>query len=913
MSESTSVGAIRLDLILKDTLTAQIKRLSAKAQTTAQKPFEEAGAKTGKTFSRAMTDRIESTTGKSLQAAVDRAMKKGQAAVRKGVEVPVRAVQYDSTAIQQSMNDFAANAGKSKKMPDADIDTSQTFRAAQEPVELLRQKLQNLNDQMEQTRRKMAEIDAAADAMNPTDAAGLDKLTQQATQTEARMISLQQQIDATKQKLDAAGAASIPPPEASAGRFQQLFDRIRTAGQNAFGKLGSTVSGFTKKLGSGLGNGLKRITARFHTAGKGANKFTNRLKSVVSGALVFNVLSMGLRKLITGFGTALTKSKQMRTALANLKGAFATAAAPLVELLTPALAALVNGLATVFSYVAKLTSALTGKSLKSMQQAAKAMTATGDAAAKAAKNVAGFDEMQILSDESGNASSSTITPNFAFEGSSGLLDGMLAAIKAGDFSQVGALIAEKINASLGVVNWAPIQERVRGWAANISDTFNGFVRSLDWSLVGVSAASALHLVFSGLDDFVQSFDWTVLASGIAVGLNSAVTTIDWTVVGHMLTNGIKIAVDMLFGFATTFDWAAFGISVAQMIAGAVQNIDWTQAGQALSATVLGLLQMLSTVLVNTDWAMIGQSVLDALSGIDWGSIIGELLYGLGALLVSCVQLLIPFFDAIGAKIASYFTDIGENGIEGFFTGCWNLLKDMGQWIYDHMIRPLVDGVKDALGIHSPSTVFADIGKNVVQGLYNGIQSIWSSVTGFFAKAWSGIKNGAISAWTGIVTSIKSIWGSVVKIVRAPVNSIIGLINGIISGMNSMIKGLNKIKIDVPDWVPAIGGKSIGFGLKEIGKIPYLASGGLATQPTLAMIGEYAGARSNPEVVAPLDKLQSLMESGDNSQVIALLQEIIVLLKAMKLTVNIGGKRFRQALIEALTDLCIQNGELPLPV
>lgn len=41
-------------------------------------------------------------------------------------------------------------------------------------------------------------------------------------------------------------------------------------------------------------------------------------------------------------------------------------------------------------------------------------------------------------------------------------------------------------------------------------------------------------------------------------------------------------------------------------------------------------------------------------------------------------------------------------------------------------------------------------------------------------------------------------------------------------------------------------------------IPMLAEGGIATGPTLAMVGEYAGARSNPEIIAPLDKLRDML-------------------------------------------------------
>ena len=116
-----------------------------------------------------------------------------------------------------------------------------------------------------------------------------------------------------------------------------------------------------------------------------------------------------------------------------------------------------------------------------------------------------------------------------------------------------------------------------------------------------------------------------------------------------------------------------------------------------------------------------------------------------------------------------------------------------------------------------------------------------------------------------------------QLARNPLNLIVALINGMISGVNLLIRGLNKIHVNIPNWVPGIGGKSIGFSVREIGKIPYLANGGIASQPTLAMIGEYSGARSNPEVVAPLDKLQALMDGGNSGEIVGLLKTIIELL------------------------------------
>ncbi|MPN26591.1 hypothetical protein SDC9_174016 [bioreactor metagenome] len=87
-----------------------------------------------------------------------------------------------------------------------------------------------------------------------------------------------------------------------------------------------------------------------------------------------------------------------------------------------------------------------------------------------------------------------------------------------------------------------------------------------------------------------------------------------------------------------------------------------------------------------------------------------------------------------------------------------------------------------------------------------------------------------------------------------------MVNGVIRALNSMINGLNKLNVDIPDWVPGIGGKSLGFNIPNI---PYLAKGGIVDQPTLAMVGE-----RGKEAVVPLenntewmDKLASVLISA----------------------------------------------------
>lgn len=74
------------------------------------------------------------------------------------------------------------------------------------------------------------------------------------------------------------------------------------------------------------------------------------------------------------------------------------------------------------------------------------------------------------------------------------------------------------------------------------------------------------------------------------------------------------------------------------------------------------------------------------------------------------------------------------------------------------------------------------------------------------------------------------------------------------------RGTNRLKFDVPDWVPSIGGKSFGFSISNISatKISYLASGGVVTQYTPAVIGE-AGA----EAVLPLTNKTAMSMIADS--------------------------------------------------
>lgn len=135
---------------------------------------------------------------------------------------------------------------------------------------------------------------------------------------------------------------------------------------------------------------------------------------------------------------------------------------------------------------------------------------------------------------------------------------------------------------------------------------------------------------------------------------------------------------------------------------------------------------------------------------------------------------------------------------------------------------------------------------------------------------------------------------------------------VIDALNWMIKQVNKISIKIPDWVPGTGGHTIGFSVPTI---PKLAKGGLAYGPTLAMVGDNKGASADPEVIAPLSKLQDIMSGGgDNQQTVSVLNAILTAIKSgQNVNVTISEKEVGRAAISQIKKEQRRTGMLPFPV
>ena len=130
----------------------------------------------------------------------------------------------------------------------------------------------------------------------------------------------------------------------------------------------------------------------------------------------------------------------------------------------------------------------------------------------------------------------------------------------------------------------------------------------------------------------------------------------------------------------------------------------------------------------------------------------------------------------------------------------------------------------------------------IQAAVDNVKAIFQNIIDFISNVFSGNWS---AAWQNIVNIFGNLFGMIVNLAKAP-------INGVISAINWVLSKINSISVTIPDWVPGVGGKTLGFNIPTI---PQLAEGGVATSPTLAEIGE----GGEPEAVMPLSKLADLLD------------------------------------------------------
>ena len=251
--------------------------------------------------------------------------------------------------------------------------------------------------------------------------------------------------------------------------------------------------------------------------------------------------------------------------------------------------------------------------------------------------------------------------------------------------------------------------------------------------------------------------------------------------------------------------------------------------------------------IKTVWESVGQPVMN---------IIVEILGWVKDKFVEYMPIIQQVFKDCIDIINRVWQDVLKPCFEAIGGFIQNVLAPAFKWAFENVIGPVVDNCFRTIGT---------LWNNSLKPIFDGIITF---ITGVFTGNWR-------SAWDGVVQTLGGVWSGITTVIKAPLNAVIGLINKAISAMN-------KISVTIPDWVPAVGGKTFGVNLPSIN---YLENGGILTQPTMlnanTMAGEKnKGRQAQAEAVIPLDRLFKEMDRlyGQGKEIV----------------LNIDGRQFMRA-------------------
>ncbi len=304
-----------------------------------------------------------------------------------------------------------------------------------------------------------------------------------------------------------------------------------------------------------------------------------------------------------------------------------------------------------------------------------------------------------------------------------------------------------------IVNWGSIETPV-----------GKVLSTLQVILSGAALVVGSLLAFSGanipLGIALMAAGAVNIASNAALnwdGCSDKVKTVISTITG--IVGGALLAI----GAIMCFSGVAMPIGITLMAAGAASlassiALDWSKSAkgvQAAAGTIVSLAGKMSFAIgailcfsgvgiplgIALMAAGIGATVLgnsmNSQKGVDWG--------------------------ALGKKMV----EVGEDVVLGFLKGLgWFVAHSPLEIAWTYIVKPLIDAVKKKLGIHSPSTVFADIGINTVKGLLNGILDGMKGIADWVkTNVTDPIVNKAKEGWEDAKTSTKTAWRDICDSVK----------------------------------------------------------------------------------------------------------------------------------------------------
>lgn len=481
-----------------------------------------------------------------------------------------------------------------------------------------------------------------------------------------------------------------------------------------------------KLTSSAIINPFKRLGNAISNIGKQANTSTPSLKQLGRAFLQYGLGARSLYRLINKLRTALFEGfanlalvdepfnaamSSIISSLEYLKNAFASAFAPIIQAVAPALSAFINMIAEAVVWLGQLIALLTGQPFKiavptfkdyasstsagaaAAKQAAKAEKERAKALKKTAKEmrtIAGFDDVEILKAPDDNDSSSSSPSSggggggggggLAFqtapisEGLQKFADMLRKIWKTADAYDLGVLFSKKLRDLLKAFNQAvPKIQKVTTKIAKILASFLAGFLSVPETFVqlGRAMGNVINIFFTTINEFLKKFyeleGFKNLGRDIYLTIMNALNTIDW--------NTIYSA------------FALMGIGLAQVLNETITKPElWEAVFNALCNALRAVLIRIINFSNTLHWGEIGTAIANGVIAFiqnfpasEFVNAISTFLGGLWTAFCNFVNGMEGHWQEVGSLIASLIIGLFEDfdpeefarGVIAFLDGLWN--------------------------------------------------------------------------------------------------------------------------------------------------------------------------------------------------------------------------------------------------
>ena len=664
------------------------------------------------------------------------------------------------------------------------IETEIDDKKAQQELNRLNRRIQNLNDQIyvkrqqqmplvEQARQLGAELDAAKaklDSMQSgrefNTSSSIDAQAQRVKQLEKEWSDVQRRVESYDDQIQKANI-SLGLAKEQAGAVQQ---QLAAAGPSS----------------EAMANAMNRME-------KSANRFSSRLREVVRSALVFTLISQALASLREWFGRVIKTNDEATEAIGRLKGALLTLAQPLVSVIIPAFTMFVNVLTRMIQAISDFVSWLFGTTSETSADAAEnlyeeseALESVGAAADEAAGSLAGFDEINTINTKNAAGSSAggsgldkikPIFENFDTLEYKRKIDEITAYV-SGALLALGAILAfSGVNIPLGLAlmaagaiglvsvikeNWGAMDERLRAAISQVLITLGtaAFVIGAILAFSGANVPLGIALMIAGASS---------LATAAALNWEYIPDNVKRIIIEILNILGVSL---LVIGTILALSGANIPLGIALMALGAASlataiALNWNEVSGNIKnviseilvyvgASFLALGAILALSGVNLPLGIklmaIGAASLAAAAALNWSAVVDAIRGPIGAILATISSILIVLglilaLSGVALPLGIALIAAGAVGLVTVGALNWNAILEKLKEVWESIKKWWNASVSKYLSLD----YWKGIGKDILNGLWEGLKSIWSNISNWVSEKVGWI----VDQFTGATSSARS--------------------------------------------------------------------------------------------------------------------------------------------------------------